>query len=39
MISALRNQCRVWWWQDFENRSTFAEVTGKIKGGVFWNTV
>jgi len=29
MINALRNHCWVWWWNNCENRSTFAEVMGK----------
>jgi len=25
---SLRLHCWVWWWRDFENRSTFSEVMG-----------
>jgi len=39
MISSLDNHCWVWWWKDFENWSTFAEVMGKNQLSCFFDSL
>jgi len=38
MIIELHDHCWVWWWKNFENRSTFAEVIVHQVGVFFLNT-